>query len=154
MARTSNTPGRTQELNFFDISGRMILVDMPGYGFAQAPKDKVDRWVRLIKGFLRGRPVLRRTMLLIDSRHGIKDVDRDMMKLLDQAAVIYQIVLTKADKLKPAELEEVRKRTLDEIIKRVAAHPSLIVTSSEKGDGIADLRCELLHLANPENASL
>ena len=153
-ARTSNTPGRTQELNFFDISGRMILVDMPGYGFAQAPKDKVDRWVRLIKGFLRGRPVLRRTMLLIDSRHGIKDVDRDMMKLLDQAAVIYQIVLTKADKLKPAELEEVRKRTLDEIIKRVAAHPSLIVTSSEKGDGIADLRCELLHLANPENASL
>jgi GTP-binding protein len=153
VARCSNTPGRTQELNFFDISGRMVLVDMPGYGFAQAPKDKVDKWVRLVKGFLRGRPVLRRVMLLIDSRHGIKDGDREMMKLLDQAAVIYQVVLTKTDKLKAGELDEVRTRTTDELKKHVAAHPILIITSSEKGDGIADLRAELVQLATPEKAS-
>ena len=150
VARTSNTPGRTQEINFFDVDGRMVLVDMPGYGFAQAPKDKVERWVRLIKGYLRGRPSLRRTILLVDSRHGLKDSDRDMMTLLDQAAVVYQVVLTKADKLKESELAEVRARTQAEIAKRVAAHPVVLVTSSEKGTGIAELRAELVQLANPE----
>ncbi len=150
VARTSNTPGRTQEINFFDVDGRMVLVDMPGYGFAQAPKDKVERWTRLIKGYLRGRPSLRRAILLVDSRHGLKDSDRDMMTLLDQAAVVYQIVLTKADKLKEADLAEVRDRTRAEIAKRVAAHPILMVTSAEKGTGIAELRTELVQLANPE----
>lgn len=150
VARTSNTPGRTQELNFFDITGRMIMVDMPGYGFANAPKDKVDAWTRLVNGFLRGRPTLRRCMLLVDSRHGLKDNDRDMMKMLDQSAVIYQVVLTKIDKLKASELAAVEARTRDEIAKRVAAHPNLILTSSEKGIGIPELRAELLQLANPE----
>jgi GTP-binding protein len=149
LARTSNTPGRTQEINFFDLAGRMILVDMPGYGFAQAPKGMVERWTRLVKGYLRGRPVLRRAMVLVDSRHGLKDSDRDMMKLLDQAAVVFQIVLTKADKLKPHEVEAVRARTAAEIAGHVAAHPHLIVTSSEKGLGIAELRAELASLANP-----
>lgn len=147
LARTSNTPGRTQELNFFDLGGRLVLVDMPGYGFAQAPKGIVEKWTRLVNGFLKGRSVLRRTMVLVDSRHGLKDSDRDMMKMLDKAAVVYQVVLTKADKLKAAELEAVQARTLEEIKSRVAAHPTLIVTSSEKGTGIPELRAELASLA-------
>lgn len=152
VARTSNTPGRTQELNFFDVNSRLILVDMPGYGFASAPKDKVDAWTRLIKGFLRGRPTLRRCILLVDSRHGIKDNDREMMDMLDKAAVVYQVVLTKIDKLNLADIEAVRERTLAEISKRVAAYPHLILTSSEKGIGIPELRAEILQLANPETA--
>jgi len=152
VARTSNTPGRTQEVNFFDVDGRLVLADMPGYGFAKAPKDKVDRWVRLVKGYLRGRPVLQRTFVLVDSRHGLKDSDLEMMGHLDKAAVIYQVVLTKADKLKPGEVDEVAARTRVEIAKRVAAHPVVIVTSSETGLGIAELRVEMLHLANPESA--
>lgn len=147
LARTSNTPGRTQELNFFDLGGRLVLVDMPGYGFAQAPKGLVDRWTRLVNGYLKGRSVLRRAIVLVDSRHGLKDSDRDMMKMLDKAAVVYQVVLTKADKLKAAELDAVRERTLAEIRTRVAAHPTLIVTSSEKGTGIPELRAELASLA-------
>ncbi|MBX9633579.1 MAG: ribosome biogenesis GTP-binding protein YihA/YsxC, partial [Magnetospirillum sp.] len=115
VARTSNTPGRTQELNYFDVSGRLIVVDMPGYGFAKAPKDKVDAWKRLVNGYLKGRPTLRRCMMLVDSRHGLKDVDREMMTMLDKAAVIYQIVLTKIDKLSATELAEVQTRTVDEI---------------------------------------
>ncbi|CAA7624339.1 ribosome biogenesis GTP-binding protein YihA/YsxC [Magnetospirillum sp. UT-4] len=150
VARTSNTPGRTQELNFFDISGRMILVDMPGYGFASAPKDKVDAWTRLVRGYLKGRPTLKRCMLLVDSRHGLKDSDREMMTLLDQAAVVYQVVLTKADKPKSAEVEAVAERTRVEIARHVAAHPVLIPTSAEKATGIAELRAELLQLAQPE----
>ncbi|OAN47625.1 ribosome biogenesis GTP-binding protein YihA/YsxC [Magnetospirillum moscoviense] len=153
VARTSNTPGRTQELNFFDVNGRLVMVDMPGYGFASAPKDKVDAWTRLVKGYLKGRPTLRRCFLLVDSRHGLKDSDRDMMKLLDQAAVIYQVVLTKIDKLKASEVEAVRARTVDEISRHVAAHPVLILTSSEKGLGLADLRCEIVQLAEAEKAS-
>lgn len=152
VARTSNTPGRTQELNFFDVNSRLILVDMPGYGFASAPKDKVDAWTRLIKGFLRGRPTLRRCILLVDSRHGIKDNDREMMDMLDKAAVVYQVVLTKIDKLNATEIAAVRERTLAEISKRVAAYPTLILTSSEKGIGIPELRAEILQLANPETA--
>lgn len=147
LARTSNTPGRTQELNFFNLGGRLVLVDMPGYGFAQAPKGLVEKWTRLVNGFLKGRSVLRRAVVLVDSRHGLKDSDRDMMKMLDKAAVVYQVVLTKADKLKPAEVDAVHARTLEEIRSRVAAHPTLIVTSSEKGTGIPELRAELASLA-------
>ncbi|MBI3445391.1 MAG: YihA family ribosome biogenesis GTP-binding protein [Magnetospirillum sp.] len=147
LARTSNTPGRTQEINFFDLGGRLVLVDMPGYGFAQAPKGLVEKWTRLVNGYLKGRSVLRRAVVLVDSRHGLKDSDRDMMKMLDKAAVVYQVVLTKADKLKPAELEAVEARTLAEIKTHVAAHPHLIVTSSEKGTGIPELRAELTSLA-------
>jgi GTP-binding protein len=147
LARTSNTPGRTQELNFFDLGQRLILVDMPGYGFASAPKGLVEKWTRLVNGFLKGRPVLRRAFVLVDSRHGLKDSDRDMMTMLDKAAVVYQVVLTKIDKIKPSELDAVQARTLDEISKRVAAHPLLIATSSETGAGIAELRAELTTLA-------
>ncbi|MBC7952704.1 MAG: YihA family ribosome biogenesis GTP-binding protein [Rhodospirillaceae bacterium] len=150
VARTSNTPGRTQELNYFDVSSRLIVVDMPGYGFAKAPKDKVDAWKRLVNGYLKGRPTLRRCMMLVDSRHGLKDVDREMMTMLDKAAVIYQVILTKIDKLSATELAEVQQRTLDEIKTHVAAHPTLILTSSEKGIGIPELRAEILQLANPE----
>ncbi len=150
LARTSNTPGRTQELNFFDLGRRLMLVDMPGYGFAQAPKGMVERWTRLVNGYLKGRAVLRRAVVLVDSRHGLKDSDRDMMKMLDQAAVVYQVVLTKADKIKAAELDAVRASTLEEIKSRVAAHPTLIVTSSQEGLGIAELRAELTTLAEGE----
>ncbi|MBI5162661.1 MAG: YihA family ribosome biogenesis GTP-binding protein [Magnetospirillum sp.] len=152
VARTSNTPGRTQELNFFDLDGRLILVDMPGYGFASAPKEKVERWTRLVMGYLKGRPVLRRVFLLIDSRHGIKDSDNEAMTLMDRAAVVYQLVLTKADKNKAAELDAVIARTQAAIAKRTAAHPVLMVTSAEKGVGLAELRTEIAQLANPERA--
>ena len=147
LARTSNTPGRTQELNFFNLGQRLILVDMPGYGFANAPKGLVDKWTRLVNGFLKGRAVLRRAIVLVDSRHGLKDSDRDMMTMLDKAAVVYQVVLTKVDKIKASELDEVSRRTLDEIKGRVAAYPSLIATSSETGLGIAELRAELTTLS-------
>jgi GTP-binding protein len=149
LARASNTPGRTQELNFFDLGGRLVMVDMPGYGFANAPKDKVERWTRLVKGFLKGRPSLRRAILLVDARHGLKDNDREVMKMLDKAAVVYQVVLTKADKLKEAELAEVVERTRAEIATHAAAFPTLIATSSEKGGGIPELRAALTSLAAP-----
>ncbi|RAU24029.1 YihA family ribosome biogenesis GTP-binding protein [Paramagnetospirillum kuznetsovii] len=147
LARTSNTPGRTQELNYFDLGGRLVLVDMPGYGFASAPKGLVEKWTRLVNGFLKGRAVLRRAIVLVDSRHGLKDSDRDMMAMLDKAAVVYQVVLTKADKIKPAELESVRERTAAELKSRVAAHPVIIATSSETGFGIPELRAELTTLS-------
>ncbi|RIA36734.1 GTP-binding protein [Hephaestia caeni] len=146
LARTSVTPGRTQELNFFDVGTPLVfrLVDMPGYGFAKAPKDVVKKWRFLINDFLRGRAVLKRTLVLIDSRHGIKDVDRDVMKMLDDAAVSYRIVLTKADKIKPTELVTVAQATADEARKRPAAHPDIISTSSETGLGIAELRAAVI----------
>jgi GTP-binding protein len=147
VARASNTPGRTQEINFFDLDSRLTLVDLPGYGYAQAPKDKVERWTRLIKGYLRGRPVLRRVLLLIDSRHGIKDNDKMMMDLLDSSAVVYQIVLTKTDKIKASELADVITKTKEQIAKRVAAYPELVATSSEKGDGLDQLRLYVSQLA-------
>ena len=143
LARTSNTPGRTQELNFFDVGIDPLLfrlVDMPGYGFAKAPKDVVLRWRFLINDFLRGRTVLKRTLVLVDSRHGIKDVDRDVMKMLDEAAVSYRIVLTKADKIKETELADVLAKTVAEARTRPAAHPEVIATSSDTGLGIAELR--------------
>jgi GTP-binding protein len=146
LARTSVTPGRTQELNFFDVGEplRFRLVDMPGYGFAKAPKDMVRKWRYLVNDYLRGRDVLKRTLVLIDSRHGIKDVDREILEMLDNAAVSYRIVLTKTDKIKATELAEVRARTEEEARKRPAAHPDLIATSSEKGMGIPELRAAVL----------
>lgn len=150
LARTSVTPGRTQQLNFFDLGSRLMLVDLPGHGYAQAPKHLVEQWTRLVIDYLRGRPVLRRTCLLIDARHGVKDVDREVMKLLDTAAVVYQLVLTKADKVKPAELDKVKAATAAEIAKRPAAHPEIVVTSSHEGVGIAELRAALAALALPK----
>lgn len=146
LARTSVTPGRTQELNYFEVGEPLIfrLVDMPGYGFAKAPKDVVKKWRFLINDFLRGRAVLKRTLVLIDSRHGMKDVDRDVLEMLDIAAVSYRIVLTKADKIKASELAEVHAATEAEARKHPAAHPEVIVTSSEKGMGIAELRAAVL----------
>ena len=149
LARTSNTPGRTQELNFFDV-GRPIqirLVDMPGYGFAEAPKDLVKRWRFLVNDFLRGRAILRRAFVLVDSRHGLKPVDVEIMDMLDSAAVNYQLVLTKADKVKPTALAEVVRQTEAQSAKHPAAHPQLIATSSETGLGIAELRTAILEAA-------
>ena len=146
IARTSVTPGRTQELNFFDVGEplQFRLVDMPGYGFAKAPPAVVEKWRRLVRDFLRGRVVLKRTLLLVDSRHGVKPVDAEMMKMLDEAAVGYRIVLTKADKIKASELEKVAAETLAEARKHPAAFPEVHVTSSEKGMGIAELRTAVL----------
>jgi GTP-binding protein len=146
LARTSNTPGRTQELNFFDVGDPLAfrLVDMPGYGFAKAPKDMVRQWRYLVNDFLRGRDVLKRALVLIDSRHGIKEVDREILGMLDKAAVSYRIVLTKADKVKATDLAEVTERTAEEARKRPAAHPEIIATSSEGGMGIADLRAAVM----------
>ncbi len=146
IARTSVTPGRTQELNFFDVGDplRFRLVDMPGYGFAKAPVKTVETWRRLVRDFLRGRAALKRTLLLVDARHGIKPVDAEMMQMLDEAAVGYRVVLTKADKIKASELAEVLARTETEARKHVAAHPLVHVTSSEKGMGIATLRGAVL----------
>ncbi len=146
LARTSNTPGRTQELNFFDVGEplRLRLVDMPGYGFAEAPKDVVRKWRHLVNDYLRGRPVLKRALVLIDSRHGVKDVDREVMEMLDKAAVSYRLVLTKSDKIKASELAKVSEETAAEARKHSAAHPEILATSSEKGGGIPELRAAVL----------
>ncbi len=150
IARTSVTPGRTQELNYFEVGSptRLRLVDMPGYGFAKAPLKVVDAWKRLVRDYLRGRVELKRTLVLIDSRHGVKDVDRDMMKMLDEAAVGYRLVLTKADKIKASELEAVLAATQAEARKHPAAFPVVHVTSSEKGMGIEELRAAVLEDAS------
>ena len=146
LARTSNTPGRTQELNFFDVAEplQFRLVDMPGYGYAEAPKDVVKKWRFLINDYLRGRQVLKRTLVLIDSRHGVKPVDIEVMEMLDAAAVSYRLVLTKADKIKASELAAVEASTAVEARKHPAAHPDILVTSSEKGMGIAELRAAVV----------
>jgi GTP-binding protein len=149
LARTSNTPGRTQELNFFDVGQplELRLVDMPGYGFAEAPKDLVKRWRNLMIGYLRGRAVLKRALVLIDSRHGLKDVDREMMRMLDDAAVSYHLVLTKSDKVKPSAVGALYEGTALEAAKHPAAHPAIFTTSSETGSGIAELRTAILEAA-------
>jgi GTP-binding protein len=149
LARTSNTPGRTQELNFFDVGSppQIRLVDMPGYGFAEAPKDLVKRWRFLVNDYLRGRAVLKRALVLVDSRHGLKDVDREMMRMLDDAAVSYHIVLTKGDKVKASALGAIYEATMVEAAKHPAAHPSIFTTSSETGSGIAELRTAILDAA-------
>jgi len=148
LARTSHTPGRTQELIFFEGPAKELrLVDMPGYGFAEAPKDMVRRWRHLVNDYLRGRPVLKRTLVLVDSRHGLKDVDREVMRMLDDAAVSYHIVLTKGDKVKPSALGGLFETTLVEAAKHPAAHPAIFTTSSETGSGIAELRTAILEAA-------
>jgi GTP-binding protein len=149
LARTSNTPGRTQELNFFEIGDpiRLRLVDMPGYGFAKAPKDVARKWRYLVNDYLRGRQVLKRALVLIDSRHGVKEIDREIMKMLDDAAVSYRLVLTKADKIKASALAEVTAETEAEARKRPAAHPEVIATSSEGGLGMDRLRAAVLEAA-------
>ncbi len=157
LARTSNTPGRTQELNFFVPDGYggettelppIALVDMPGYGYAKAPKDQVDAWTRLVFSYLRGRVSLKRVFLLIDARHGIKTNDAEVMGLLDKAAVSYQIVLTKIDKIKAPAVPKLVEATAAAIAKRPAAFPRILSTSSEKGVGLDDLKAEIQSLAD------
>lgn len=146
LARASNTPGRTQELNFFDVGEPLAfrLVDMPGYGFAEAPKDVVKKWRHLINDYLRGRQVLKRALVLVDARHGLKPVDHEVMDMLDMAAVSYRLVLTKGDKIKASELAAVTAATAAEARKRPAAHPEVLATAAEKGLGIPELRAAVL----------
>ena len=144
LARASNEPGRTREVNFFDLDGKMRLVDLPGYGWAKASKGEVKRFQNLGRDYLRGRVTLKRVYLLIDSRHGLKKVDDEALDALDEAAVSYQIVLTKADKLKKGEAEVVAEKTLKAVSKRPAAYPFVAVTSAEKGHGIPELRAEIM----------
>lgn len=157
LARTSNTPGRTQELNYFvpdGFSGEgadlppMALVDMPGYGYASAPKDKVDEWTKLIYEYLQGRVTLKRVYVLIDARHGIKAKDEEVLTLLDKAAVSYQVVLTKTDKIKAAGVPKLIEQTLARIKKRPAAFPVVLATSSEKASGLDELRAAIALVAN------
>ena len=149
LARTSVTPGRTQELNVFEVGEPTAfrLIDMPGYGFAEAPKDVVRQWKHLVFDYLRGRTVLRRVLVLIDCRHGIKPVDREIMSMLDKAAMSFQVVLTKGDKIKPTELAKVHEATLAASRIHPAAYPEVIATSSEKGEGIPELRAAVLAAA-------
>lgn len=156
LARTSNTPGRTQALIFFapdlpDLGPAdeppLALVDMPGYGYAKAPKAKVASWTRLIHAYLSGRASLKRVFLLVDARHGLKASDETLMNELDSAGVTYQVVLTKADKVKASDLAAVAARTAEAIRRRPAAHPEIIVTSSQKGDGLEALRAEIAGFA-------
>nr|WP_321507919.1 ribosome biogenesis GTP-binding protein YihA/YsxC [uncultured Celeribacter sp.] len=146
LARASNTPGRTQEINFFTCTDSHYLVDLPGYGFAKAPVKTVEKWQRLLKAYLSGRATLRRAFVLIDSRHGVKDVDEEIMTLLDKSAVTFQVVLTKADKVKEKEREKVIAQVRGAISKHPAAYPEMIVTSSEKGWGIDVLRAVIATL--------
>ena len=146
LAKTSNTPGRTQQLNFFDLAGLLYLVDLPGYGYAQAPEAQVKQWQKVIFAYLQGRPNLKRVFLLIDSRHGIKKIDREIMEMLDKAAVTYQIVLTKTDKISPAALMQILAETEAETAKHAAAYVRVLTTSSEKKTGIDALRAEIAAL--------
>ena len=147
LARASNTPGRTQQINFFELDRRLLLVDLPGYGFAEASKTRVEAWNRLLRAYLRGRQTLARALVLIDARHGLKDVDREIMTLLDEAAVGYHLVLTKTDKIKPKALEGVVASLREEARRHPAAHPALFATSAETGDGLPALRAALALLA-------
>ena len=146
LARASNTPGRTRELNFFDVNGQLTLVDMPGYGYAKASKADIKKWQSVLKGYLRGRPGLTRAFVLIDSRHGVLKADEEMFDLLDEAAVTYQLVLTKIDKISAAELEKVKAKVEAAAKTRPAAFPVVHATSSDKATGIAELRAEIAGL--------
>lgn len=147
LAKASNTPGRTQQLNYFNLGNKLLMVDLPGYGFAQAPENMVRQWQKMIFAYLQGRVNLKRVFLLIDSRHGIKKVDEEIMKMLDAAAVTYQIVLTKTDKISAKELQKVIFDTQENIKKHGAAHIRLLATSSEKKLGLEELRAEIAGLA-------
>ncbi|MCU9837334.1 ribosome biogenesis GTP-binding protein YihA/YsxC [Ruegeria sp. WL0004] len=146
LARASNTPGRTQEINYFTQGPDLYLVDLPGYGYANAPLKIVEKWQKLLKQYLSGRQTLRRAFVLIDARHGVKAVDDEIMKLLDTSAVTFQCVLTKADKVKAAERDKVLSQVRAALSKHPAAYPEIVLTSSEKGDGIAALRSIIAHL--------
>lgn len=147
LARTSNTPGRTQEINFFNLGSELMIADLPGYGYAKAPKKQVENWTRLVNDYLRGRQELRRVCLLIDSRHGLKKNDREIMSMLDAAAVVYQVVLTKTDKVSKAAVEKIQQdmRALQK--QHTALYPRIIPTSSKDGIGLDQLRAELTTLA-------
>ncbi len=140
LAKTSNTPGRTQQLNYFNLGGKLYIVDMPGYGYAKVSKTQRDEWTKLIFDYLRGRPTLRCVFILIDSRHGLKDSDEDLMSMLDEAAVTYRIVLTKIDKVKKTELDKTVEQTLRALKKHPAAFPELSATSAGKGHGLPELK--------------
>ena len=146
LARASNTPGRTQEINFFTQGPDLYLVDLPGYGYANAPVKVVEKWQRLLKQYLSGRQTLRRAFVLIDSRHGVKSVDDEIMKLLDSSAVTFQCVMTKADKVKAQDREKVLAQVRGALSKHPAAYPEIVLTSSEKNDGIPTLRSIIAHL--------
>ena len=148
LARTSNTPGRTRELNFFDVGPNLSLVDMPGYGYAKASKKDVKQWQSVLRGYLRGRVGLTRAFVLIDARHGVMTPDIEMFEMLDDAAVAYQLVITKSDKIKQSELESLTAETLLAIKKRAAAYPTIHITSAEKAFGIDGLRAEVARLLN------
>lgn len=153
LARTSNTPGRTREVNFFDLGGKLMIADLPGYGYARASKTSIDNWTDLIERYLKGRRPLRRVCLLIDARHGLKDSDRAAMKLMDAAAAVYQIVLTKSDKMKDAPRARLIAAIQTELGEHTAAHPHICATSAVKGAGIPELRAELAALALEEKFS-
>jgi GTP-binding protein len=146
LARASNTPGRTQEINFFTLTESHYLVDLPGYGFANAPLAVVEKWQRLLKQYLQGRVSLRRAFVLIDTRHGVKDVDEEIMSLLDSAAVTFQVVMTKGDKVKDKDRAKVMEQVRSKLSKHPAAFPEIVMTSSEKGDGIPTLRALIANL--------
>ncbi|MGR3573045.1 ribosome biogenesis GTP-binding protein YihA/YsxC [Brevirhabdus sp.] len=147
LARASNTPGRTQEINFFTLTDALYLVDLPGYGYANAPVDVVAKWQRLLKSYLTGRQTLRRAFVLVDHRHGAKAVDEEIMSLLDRAAVTFQVVMTKADKVKQADRAAALETTRKVLARHPAAYPEIIVTSSESGDGIGQLRSVIAQFA-------
>ena len=146
LARASATPGRTQQLNYFDLDDKMYIVDMPGYGYAKASDKQVKEWNNLVFTYLKGRPNLRRVFLLIDSRHGIKDKDTEVMKMLDKAAVSYQLILTKTDKLNAASLEKITADVKKKMTSFIACHPQLLITSAEKKQGLTDVRISLYEL--------
>ncbi|MFD1626665.1 ribosome biogenesis GTP-binding protein YihA/YsxC [Azospirillum griseum] len=147
LARTSNTPGRTQQLNFFNLGNRLKLVDMPGYGYAKESKEKVEAWNDMVRRFLRGRVTLQRALVLVDSRHGLKPNDHEIMDMLDRTAVPYVVVLTKIDKIKPSGIDGLRRATEEALKKHPAAFPDIHATSSEENIGIAELRASLAKLA-------
>lgn len=147
LARTSNTPGRTQELNFFDLGDLIYMVDMPGYGYAKVSKSKIEAWTKLIFSYLRGRPTLRCVFILVDARHGLKDSDQELMKMLDETAVSYRIILTKCDKVKDQDLDKVMQKTQTTLKKHPAAYPGIHATSSYKDFGLDELKAIILSYA-------
>ncbi len=149
LARTSNTPGRTQQINLFDLAGRMILVDLPGYGFAKAPKPEVERWQARMRDYLRGRPTLRLACILIDARHGPKPIDEAMLTMLGEAAVAFRLILTKADLVKPAVLEALSDRLQTALLRKSGAYPDLSVTSARTDAGMDELKAMLATFALP-----
>ena len=149
LARISQTPGRTQQINLFDLGGRLVLVDLPGYGFAQAPKPKVEAWQKLVRTYLRGRSSLVRACVLVDARHGLKEADRAFMTMLGEVAVAYQLVLTKVDQVRRRQLEELTSSLEAELARKAGAHPDVVATSAREGTGIERLRAALALLATP-----